>query len=193
MMKVVKRSVLIYLCLLMVMHGLMAQDPGVSSVSWEFPEALKTDTLIVPKFETFATKGLKGKELKHVQKVNALSLEHNETLRDLLDKHYPFPWKLVPLADVKHYTQNGHYYYLDYVPMPRHWRRPNPEAMVSMHLRYERTVEIYRIHNYQFWYYFYIRDLTTDAAFMSNPPHGSADVYKGMTWLWKRIAKELGM
>jgi hypothetical protein len=190
-MKELKRLAWIVLLFLIISPYLFSQKPGVTSVTWEFPEALKTDTLIVPKYETFTTRGLSGKKLKQAQRVNALSEEHNDMLRKLLKKHYRYPWKLVPLAEVKNYTSGGHYYYLDYVPMPRHWRVPNPEAMVSMHLRYERTLEIYRIHNYQFWYYFYIRDLSTDAAHMTNPPHGHADVYTGMAWLWKKIAKEL--
>lgn len=187
-----KRLALLPLIILSFVFGLSGQQPGVTSVSWEFPEALRTDTLIIPMYEVFSTRGLSGKKLKQAQRVNSLSKEHNETMIKLLDKYYPYPWKLVPLAYVRDYTTDGHYYYLDYVPMPRHWRVPNPDAMVSMHLRYKRTLEIYRIHDYQFWYYFYIRDLSTDEAYMSNPPHGHADVYKGMTWLWKHIAKELG-
>lgn len=177
--------------LLTFLQSMYSQKPGVSDVLFEFPESLKTDTLLVPAYETFATRGLTGKTLKQTQKVNALSKEHNDTQEKLLRKFYPFPWKLVPLAEVASYRDKGHYFYLDYVPMPRHWRRPNTEAMVAMYKRYDRTIEIYRITNYQFWYYFYIRDLTTDVAYMTNPPHGNADVYAGMTWLWKKIAKAL--
>ncbi|MFK7971215.1 MAG: hypothetical protein AB8F95_12650 [Bacteroidia bacterium] len=168
---------------------LFAQEPGVSEVHYDFPSALMHDTLIIPAYETFSTKGLTGKDLQKTKRINALSKEHNETQRKLLVKYYPFPWKMVPLALVEAHKNRGHYYYLDYVPMPRHWRVPNPEAMVAMFLRYDRTLQIYRISNFQFWYYFYIRDLSTDQAYMSNPPHGHADVYTGMKWLWKHVAK----
>ena len=160
-------------------------------IDFVFPVELKTDTLLIPAYDLIAAGSAKGKKLKQIKRVNSLVREHNGEQRKILEKYYPYPWKLVSLWEVSIYRQKGHYYFLDHAVMPRHWPVPNPYAMAPTYRRYKSTNEIYRITDFQFHYYFYIRDLQTDKAFMTDPPHGQADVYAGITWLLKKVTRKL--
>lgn len=160
----------------------------VSAVKAMFPSDLTHDTLLIPIFEEVPEVGLPKRERQKMAKVNKLCREHNKTIQKIVAQKYDFPVKLVPLASFSQHKERGHYYALDYVAMPKFWPTYKQEAMWPSYRIYDHTREMYRITNYQFYYYFYIRDLSTDVAYVPKKPHGTPDVYNGMGWLLKKVS-----
>ena len=182
------KEVLLALVYLFVMGRTQAQVT-VRQIYYDMPPGLAKDTLLVPAYDVFDEGKLYGQALKKLRRFNRSAEEGNETLTKLLLKHYGMPFRLVPLSEVATYQQAGYTYFLDVVAMPRQWPKGEAGAMYASFRRYKTANNMYRINNFQFHYYFYIRELQTEDAFFATKPRGHRDVYTAMTLLFKHASK----
>lgn len=195
-------SLVKYLCCLlalMAINGrgalLPAQQPSrfpVNEVHHDAPADLANTTLLIPAFD-LVTAGPEAtpRRKAYVDNVNAMAEESNASLKKVISKTYPFSYELTSIAEVESYKQKGYRYFLDMVIMPKQMTRVKKAAMVSTYRKYETANRMYRNENYQFQFYFYIRDLQTDDAYMGTRMRGNADVYPGIKKFLKEIVKDL--
>ncbi|RMG69425.1 MAG: hypothetical protein D6722_10380 [Bacteroidetes bacterium] len=108
----------------------------------------------------------------------------------MLEKAYPYPYKLVSLSQVEAMKAAGYRYYLDMVLMPKQMDQPKREAMVPSYEKYETANKMYKNRYTQFHYYFYIRDLETDDAYMGTRLRGHFETYPAIQRFCKQVSKD---
>ncbi|MEZ4829928.1 MAG: hypothetical protein R3C61_27140 [Bacteroidia bacterium] len=180
-----KISVIIPLLLsLLFCTTLWAQRDSVRTVNKIFtqsPEALKENVLLIPRFDLMdPEEGETGSRRTFIIEANKAAKRANSSLKETIDKSYRLEYKMVSLSDVESFANEGYRYYLDMVLMPKQMTEAKKEAMRPSFVKYSTANKMYKNNNLQFHYYFYIRDLSTDDAYVSSRLKGNADVYIGM-------------
>jgi len=184
-------SFLLIVCCLFPLMALAQQRPIVRDIHFSSPKALPEDTLLIPRYDFLdAEDGALGPRRDFIVNVNRAAKKSNTTLNDVVRKAYPFPYKLISLSEVDWYQDHGYRYFLDMTLMPKQMKHPNPEAMVPCWVKYKTANKMYKNRNVMWHYYFYIRDLQTDNAYMTSKMSGKAEVYAAMRQVLSRAGKE---
>jgi hypothetical protein len=171
--------------------SLSGQGLPIGPLHWDFPEALKTDTLWVAAFcPLVMDQATTAAQQREIRAYNRRVKESNSTLFDILNKHYDYAFELAPFDSIEFLQAQGKRYYLDVVLMPKQMKQPNPEAMIPGFHRYSSINQMYNNLYAQFHYYFYIRDLQDGDAFLSSRLRGKLDAYPAMISFLKQIQKD---
>lgn len=150
----------------------------VNTIITDAPGDLAKDTLLVPRFDLMMPEvGATGERRKFIASVNSYARKSNSYLKEILDKNYPYPYRLVGLSEVDSLKDAGKRYFLDLVLMPKQMERVKKEAMVSAYRKYRTANKMYNNRDPQFHYYFYIRNLQTDDAYVNSRLRGNLEVY----------------
>jgi hypothetical protein len=150
----------------------------VNTIITDAPDDLAKDTLLVPRFDLMMPEvGATGERRKFIASVNSYARKSNSYLKEILDKNYPYPYRLVGLSEVDSLKDAGKRYFLDLVLMPKQMERVKKEAMVSAYRKYRTANKMYNNRDPQFHYYFYIRNLQTDDAYVNSRLRGNLEVY----------------
>ncbi|MEZ4852358.1 MAG: hypothetical protein R3B93_27890 [Bacteroidia bacterium] len=165
-------------------------DP-VSEVLQTVPNDIEKENLLIPRFDLLdAEDGAVGTRRDFIVRVNKAAKRSNTTLNEIVSKAYPYPYKMVSLSEVESLKAEGYTYFLDMVLMPKQMKTHKVEAMVPAYEKYQSANRMYNNRNTQFHYYFYIRNLQTDEAFISTRFKGSSEAYPGIKYFLKQIVKE---
>lgn len=155
------------------------------------PEGLDTATLLVPRFDLLDPEtGATGVRRDLIVRINKEAKRSNSALVSVLDKAYPYPYKLVSLRHVEAMRASGYRYYLDMVLMPKQMEVPKREAMVPTYEQYETANKMYTNRYTQFHYYFYIRDLETGDAYMGTRLRSHFETYPALQRFCKQVVKD---
>ncbi|RMG27577.1 MAG: hypothetical protein D6730_06915 [Bacteroidetes bacterium] len=163
----------------------------VNEVFYRAPDDLSSQVLLVPAFDVLEMQENDPPDRKaYVEKVNQAAIEANEALRQVIAKAYPYRFQLIGLGEVAAYKEKGYKYFLDLVIMPKQMERVKQAAMVPAYKKFTTANRMYRNGNYQFHYYFYIRDIQKDNAYVGKKLKGDPEVYRGISRFLRNIAKE---
>lgn len=166
-------------------------QPYVSEIRDTIPKALIEDTLLVPAFDLLDEAPDNPKRQAFVVAVNRKAKESNQTLSDWVKKNYPYPYRLVSLSEIGRLKTQGYRYFLDMVLMPKQRNKAEKKAMEPAYERFSTANKMYTNRYTQFHYYFYLRDLSTDAAYFGGKPQGHVDAYPAMKAFFKSLAKSI--
>ena len=189
-------SFFIALC---IAFGIYSPNPGqsdfvsnyVNKIITDAPGDLDKEVLLVPRFDFKDIENAEaGERRDFIVQFNKAAKKSNTSLNETVDKAYPYEYKLVSLSEIEAYKAEGYKYFLDMVIMPKQMSRPKKEAMVPAYKKYETANKMYRNANGQFHYYFYIRNLQTDDAYISSKMKGNWDVYRSIGGFLRQIRKD---
>ena len=167
-------------------------DLPVNKVIEGVPEDLEESTLLIPRYDLFDMDEAIGKRRDFVINYNKAAKRNNTTINDMVKKSYPFEYKLVGLKDVEGYQQEETYrYYMDMVLMPKQMTQVKKEAMVPSFIKFNNLNKMLSNRNSQFRYYWYIRDLKTDDAYITTRLQGQKEEYAGMGKFLKIVTKDV--
>lgn len=161
-------------------------------IYYEAPKDLLKQVLLIPAFdELTAHIGDSPQRRAYVERVNKAAVEANATLRQVVEKNYPYRYKLISLSEVAQFRADKYRYFLDLVIMPKQMDYLKAEALVPSYEKYQTANKMYRNNNLQFHYYFYVRDLQKDDIYASSKLKGNAEVYKGIGKFLTHLLKDL--
>ncbi|MDX2247698.1 MAG: hypothetical protein SF052_13015 [Bacteroidia bacterium] len=174
---------------------LTAQPDSIRTVNDIFsdsPKELKEKVLLIPRFDLMdPEEGVTGNRRTFIIEANKAAKRANSSLKETIDKSYSFEYKLVSLSEVESLKEEGYRYYMDMVLMPKQMETPKKEAMRPSFVRHSTANKMYQNNNLQFHYYFYVRDLETDDAYISSRLKGNADVYIGMKKFLSQVVSDI--
>jgi hypothetical protein len=175
---------------------LLAQEDSVrftvSAVRTEAPRDLPQHTLLVPRYDLLDPEpGATGDKRKFIATVNKNAMTGNRFIKDLVAKHYPHPFRLVSLGEVDSLRAAGERYFLDMVLMPKQMREAEPKAMIASFRKFRSANRMFVNRNAQFHFYFYIRDLQSETAYVGSRFRGHLEAYNAMQLCLKRMAEDL--
>lgn len=164
----------------------------VNKVIHESPSDLKDTVLLIARFDLLDPEtGVTGSRRKFIIEMNKAAKRSNSTLKETMDKSYNLEYKMASLSEVEDLRDQGYRYFVDMVLMPKQMDHPKEEAMIPSFIKYPTANKMYNNRNSQFHYYFYIRDLITDDAYLTTRFKGSADVYEGLKKFLRQVEKEI--
>lgn len=149
------------------------------------PNDLKQSELLVPQYD------LVPSNVPNAQSINRSVKEGNEEIQRILRKHYDGKYKMVSLKEVESMKAKGYKYLMDLVVMPKQFKEPKKEAMVSVIRKFKTANAMFANYDAQYHYYFYIRDLTTDNAYITQKFHGRFMAYDSMDEFFTQVSKEM--
>lgn len=156
------------------------------------PDDLTSATLLIPRYDFVRLDELPdGAPPNAAKRINAEAKKGNTTINEMALKGYQHGYKLVSMSDLDTLKTMGYRYYMDMVLMPKQMKYPKPEAMVPSWEKYGTANRMYRNRYSQFQYYFYIRDLETNNAYITTKFRGTAEVYTGMLKFFKQVSKDV--
>lgn len=175
---------------------LLAQEDSlrftVAAVVADAPEDLPRHTLLVPRYDLLDPEpGATGDKRKFIATVNKNAMTGNRFIKDLVAKNYPHPFRLVSLSEVDSLRAAGERYFLDMVLMPKQMREAEPQAMIASFRRFRSTNRMFVNRNAQFHFYFYIRDLQSETAYVGTRFRGHLEAYNAMQLCLRHIADDL--
>ncbi|WNJ17012.1 hypothetical protein [Pontibacter sp. G13] len=164
----------------------------VNQIRYEIPQSLRDEVLLIAHYEEFPEDPEASPARKRlISDHNARARHANAILQKILDKHYPYPYKLVDLTEVNILARQGGQFYLDLAMLPKKTDQPRPETMAPTYERYVSSLQMYSNNFDEFQFYFYIRNLRNDNAYFPKVAKGYDDAEKGMKDFLKRVAKSL--
>ncbi|MEZ4776081.1 MAG: hypothetical protein R3D00_23090 [Bacteroidia bacterium] len=193
-----KISVIVpFLLSFLVYSPLYAQRDSLRTVNLVFkdsPKDLKENVLLIPRFDLMdPEEGETGSRRTFIVEANKAAKRANSSLKETVDKSYTFEYKLVSLSDVEALGDEGYRYYLDMVLMPKQMEVVKKEAMRPSFIKFKTANKMYNNRYLQFHYYFYVRDLQTDDAYVSTRLRGNEDVYIGIKKFLTQVSKDLSV
>lgn len=150
------------------------------------PDDLKQSELLVPQYDAVPS------NVPNAQTINRSVKEGNEEIQRILRKHYDGKYKMVSLKEVESMKAKGYKYLMDVVVMPKQFKEPKKEAMVSVTRKFKTANAMFANYDAQYHYYFYIRDLSTDNAYITQKFHGRFLAYDSMDEFFTQVSKEMG-
>ncbi len=173
--------------------GLQGQnDLPINETFEDVPENLATEVLLIPRYDIMDLKNLPdGLSPAVASKFNREAERANSYIRAIAQKHYPTKFVLVSLSDIDSLREEGYRYFMDMVLMPKQLRAPEPKAMIPSYDKYGATHKMFNNRYTQFHYYFYIRDLESDDAYLTSKFRGERDVYQGIKRFLKQLEKDM--
>lgn len=182
-----------FLCLSLLPVLLSAQALPVGEIIPDAPAGLTNQTLMIPRFDLLDPEdGDFTNRRELLIRINQAAKESNTILLKVVSKAYDPAFKLVSLRDVDSlHRKEGYRYFLDMVLMPKQMTEPEPKAMVPAFVRYRTGNKMYNNRDLQFHYYFYVRDLETDAAYITSEFGGDDDPYTGIRNTLKQLQRDL--
>lgn len=176
---------------LLLFNIALAQAP-INEVFYDVPDDLKEHKLMIPRYDLFDPEDvMDGARRRMVIQMNRQAKVANTTLNDVVQKAYPYPYQLASLGDVEAMKEKGYRYFMDMVLMPKQMDIAKREAMVPAYKKYMTANKMYTNKYTQFQYYFYIRDLETNNAYMTTNMKGQAEVYRGIKAFLKIVKKDI--
>ncbi|MEL7340393.1 MAG: hypothetical protein AAGM67_07910 [Bacteroidota bacterium] len=181
------------LLLLFATCCLLATDtPTVNEIYQQTPEALISETLLLPRFKEYTRETApEGMPDSYLALNNREAKRCNKDLLDMAKRNYPFKVKLVDFAEIEEYKAQGYRYYLDMVLMPKQMEEAKKEVMVPSYVKYAAPQNMFTNVYVQFHYYYYIRDLETNDAYMSTRLKGYEEAFVGISKFFKQMTKDL--
>lgn len=167
-----------------VFEGCTYQEP-VKNVYSSIPKGLRTSVLLVPQYD------IVPKEVPNSALINRSAKEGNAEILRILKKSYSGKYKMVSLKEIENMKQAGSRYFMDMVVMPKQMKEPKKEAMLASFRKFKTANAMFANYDAQFHYYFYIRDLNTDDAYLTEKFHGRFQAYQSMEEFLKRVNTEL--
>ncbi|MBX7242314.1 MAG: hypothetical protein K1X92_11245 [Bacteroidia bacterium] len=167
-----------------VYEGCGFEEP-VKSLYTSIPKDLKTSVLLVPQYDIVPG------DVPNAALINRSAKEGNAEIIRILKKSYSGKYKTVSLKEVEKKKQEGNRYFMDMVVMPKQMKEPKKEAMISSYRKFKTANAMFANYDAQFHYYFYIRDLKTDDAYLTEKFHGRFQAYQSMEEFLKRVNTEL--
>ncbi|MEL6670647.1 MAG: hypothetical protein AAFR61_00500 [Bacteroidota bacterium] len=185
---------LISLCTLGLWPSAPAQAPTsspVNNIIKGVPKDLSQQTLLIPRFEFLDVENAApGERRDFIVRYNKAAKKSNTSLNEAVMKNYPFEYKLINLQHVQALKEEGYRYYMDMVLMPKQMDEVKVEAMIPTYEKYESASRMYRNKNTMWHYYFYIRDLETNDAYITSKLGGNWDVYRGIGKFMRQVKKD---
>lgn len=167
-------------------------DLTVNKIIQNVPDDLAESTLLIPRYDLFDLEEALGKRRDFVINYNKAAKRNNTTINDIVKKSYAHEYKLVGLKDVEGFKSDGSYkYYMDMVLMPKQMPMVKREAMVPTFVKFNNLNKMLSNRNTQFRYYWYIRDLETNDAYITTNLRGQKEEYSGMGKFLKIVAKDI--
>ncbi|MEO0895539.1 MAG: hypothetical protein AAFY71_03895 [Bacteroidota bacterium] len=187
-MKRIALSFTLIICLLLSAHS---QKLTVNKVIQGVPEDLSTATLIVPRYDFMDIENLPdGAPPSLAVRFNKEAKKANTTIAGVADKNYALKYKLASVSEVEAMKEEGYKYYMDMVLMPKGMKEPEKRAMVPSYDKYGAAHKMFNNRYTQFHYYFYIRDLETNDAYITSKMKGNWDVYNCMRLFFKQVSRD---
>lgn len=172
-------------------NPLSAQKFPVEKIRPNVPGELVNDTLIVAAFDLVEPEpGMAGPRRQQMIRINKAAKEANQTLFKFMTKHYPYPFKLVPLKYIPGFKADGYKWFLDMVVMPKQMKAPEPMALIPAYERHRSANRMYNHRNAMWHYYFYVRDLQNDDAYISRKFKGKGVMYDALKHYLRQIVTE---
>ena len=163
----------------------------VNKVIKGVPADLNEQTLLIPRFEFLDVENAApGERREFIVRYNKVAKKSNTSLNEAVMKNYPFEYKLVDLQQVPSMKEEGFRYFVDMVLMPKQMTEVKEEAMIPAYEKYESASKMYRNRNTMWHYYFYIRDLETNDAYVTSKLSGNWDVYRGIGKFMRQVKKD---
>ncbi len=167
-------------------------SPLVRNIIESVPMELKGETLMIPRFDLLdPEKAVMGEERKFMIAVNRQAKQGNTTMNKVVLKNYDHTYGLVTLQSIDSLQEKGYRYFVDMVLMPKQMKYPKKEAMIPMYRKHKSLNSAFTNRYSQFVYYFYIRDLRTNDAYISSKFKGHPEAYKGIGNFLKRVNADL--
>lgn len=184
------------LCLLLgtpTSSTIQNNERPVKDIIFNVPQELANDTLLIPRYDFLDPEdGAVGARRDFIVNVNKQAKKGNTTINEIALKAYPFPYKLISLSEVEWYRANGYKYFMDMALMPKQMRQPEPRALVPSFEKFSTANKMFRNRNSMWHFYFYIRDLSNEDAYMTSKLRGSFEVYRCMKAFLGRVSGDLG-
>ena len=167
-------------------------DFPVNDIIYNVPADLANDTLLVPRYDFLDPEdGAVGTRRDFIVNVNRQAKKGNTTINEIALKSYPYPYKLISLKEVGWYRSHGYKYFMDMALMPKQMKQANPRALEPSYEKFGTANKMYRNRNTMWHFYFYIRDLQTDDAYMTSKLRGSFEVYRCMKAFFGRVGRNI--
>ena len=171
---------------------IVQDDQTVNKIIQNVPDDLAESTLLIPRYDLFDLEEALGKRRDFVINYNKAARRNNTTINDIVKKSYSHEYKLVGLKDVEGFKSDGSYkYYMDMVLMPKQMPMVKREAMVPTFVKFNNLNKMLSNRNTQFRYYWYIRDLETNDAYITTDLRGQKEEYTGMGKFLKIVNKDI--
>lgn len=186
-----KKTALLLYCFALIGLQLSAQKTTVNKIYEGVPEDLSKQKLLVPRYDFMDMENLPdGAPPNIAVRFNKEAKKGNTTIAELAEKNYAFKYKLTSVSEVEELKEQGYKYYMDMVLMPKGMKEPEKRAMVPSYDKYGAAHKMFNNRYTQFHYYFYIRDLETNDAYVTSKMKGNWDVYNCMRLFFRQVSKD---
>lgn len=171
----------------------IAQDKvTVSKVIEGVPKDLNVNNLIVPRYDFWEPEDAPaGAPPSIVVRYNREAKKANTTIDGIARKYYPTKYKMADISEVDILKEQGYKYFMDMVLMPKGMKEPETRAMIPSYEKFSETYKMFKNRYTQFNYYFYIRNLETNEAYVTTKFRGNFDVYTAMKIFFKAAARDM--
>ncbi|MDX1905864.1 MAG: hypothetical protein SF053_02450 [Bacteroidia bacterium] len=181
-----------FFALWFVQLGLAPAYDTVNNIIQDVPADLRDSVLLVARYDELPEEpGAAPDRQAYIAQVNRNAARGNEVLREVVRGIYPHPVEFVSLADIPAYKARGYAYFVDMVLMPKQMTVAKKEAMVPAWIKYGTANKMFANRYTQFQFYFYIRDLRTDDAYVTTRLRGHAEAYDGIRKFLGQVLKDL--
>ncbi|MCI4668170.1 MAG: hypothetical protein MRZ79_08535 [Bacteroidia bacterium] len=183
---------LLPLTFLFLNTGFSQSKPTVTKVIQGVPSDLSLETLLIPRYDFWDPEDApKGAPPSVVVRYNREAKKANTTIDGIAQKYYSTKYKMADIKEVEAMKAQGYKYFMDMVLMPKGMREAEPRAMVPSFIKFGETYKMFNNRYTQFNYYFYIRDLETNEAYVTTRLKGNFDVYTSMRIFFKQVSKDM--
>ena len=183
-------TVLLLPILLLFQLPFSAKAQTVEKIIEGVPADLTSENLLVPRFDVYDVDDAPdGMPIHILPRYNKLARQNNTSIKKTVEASCDLDYTMVSLNDVPQQKEGGFKYYLDMVLMPKQMRYPEKRAMIPSWEKYENVNKMFTNPYVQFHYYFYIRNLETDDAYITTRFKGHYDVYSAMKICLKQVNK----
>lgn len=166
----------------------------VNEIFESVPQDLDQSVLLIPRYDFVGIEDLpEGAPFSVAKQINSAAKKGNTTINEMAIKGYKFDYKLVSMSDIDSLKAQGYTYYLDMVLMPKQMKYPEAKAMVPTWEKYGTTNRMFRNRYTQFQFYFYIRDLRSNDAYITTRFRGTSEVYVGMKKFFQQASKDAAL
>lgn len=184
-------AVFLFLCFT-VSLGFAQKKATVTKVIKGVPKNLSTETLLVPRYDLWDPEDAPaGAPPSIVVRYNREAKKANTTIASIAQKHLSAKYKMADISEVEALKEEGYRYFMDMVLMPKGMKEPETRAMVPSYVKFGETYKMFKNRYTQFNYYFYIRDLETNEAYITTKFRGNFDVYTSMKLFFKHVSKDM--
>lgn len=166
--------------------------PTVNNIIQDVPDELIQQTLLLPRFVEYTVETApEGMPESYLALNNREAKRCNETTLELAGRSYPFKVKLIDFSEIESYKEQGYRYFLDMVLMPKQMLEAKKEVMIPSYVKYKSPQHMFTNTYVQFHYYFYIRDLETQDAYVGTKLKGNEEAFVSMNKFFKQLTKDL--